>query len=52
MRDIKRKKGGNADFMGFWNGKNTQGFKLNFTWAFHTGIGLLARAGPARASQR
>jgi hypothetical protein len=39
MRDLKRKKGGNADFMGYWNGKKTEGFKLNFTWAFHTGLG-------------
>ena len=40
MRDLKRKKGGNADFMGFWSGKKTEGFKLNFTWAFHTGLGF------------
>jgi len=40
MRDLKRKKGGNADFMGFWSGKKTEGFKLNFTWAFHTGLGI------------
>jgi len=40
MRDLKRKKGGNADYIGFWTGKNTKGFKLNFTWAFHTGLGL------------
>ena len=40
MRDLKRKKGGNADYIGFWTGKNTEGFKLNFTWAFHTGLGL------------
>jgi len=40
MRDLKRRKGGNADFMGFWSGKKTEGFKLNFTWAFHTGLGV------------
>jgi hypothetical protein len=39
MRDLKRKKGGNADFIGFWSGKNTPGFNLNFTWAFHNGTG-------------
>jgi hypothetical protein len=39
MRDMKRKKGGNADFIGFWSGKDTPGFNLNFTWAFHTGVG-------------
>jgi hypothetical protein len=40
MRDMKRQKGGNADFMAFWTGKNTPGFVLNFTWAFHKGTGL------------
>lgn len=40
LRDMKRKKGGNADFIAFWSGKNTPGFLLNFTWAFHTGTGL------------
>jgi hypothetical protein len=39
MRDLHRKMGGNADFIGFWSGKNTPGFNLNFTWAFHTGTG-------------
>lgn len=39
LRDIKRKKGGNADYIGFWSGKEKDGFKLNFTWAFHTGTG-------------
>ena len=39
LRDMKRTKGGNADFIGFWTGKNTPGFNLNFTWAFHTGLG-------------
>lgn len=39
LRDTKRKAGGNADFIAWWNGKNTEGFKLNFTWAFHTGLG-------------
>jgi hypothetical protein len=40
LRDMKRTKGGNADFIGFWSGKNTPGFDLNFTWAFHKGTGL------------
>lgn len=40
LRDMKRKKGGNADFIGFWTGKGTADFKLNFTWAFHKGTGL------------
>jgi hypothetical protein len=39
MRDINRKSGGNADYIGFWTGKDTPGFNLNFTWAFHTGLG-------------
>lgn len=39
MRDINRKSGGNADYIGFWTGKDTPGFNLNFTWAFHTGPG-------------
>ncbi|OGN99732.1 MAG: hypothetical protein A2Y58_02145 [Chloroflexi bacterium RBG_13_51_52] len=40
LRDMKRTKGGNADYIGFWTGKNTPGFKLNFTWAFHKGTGV------------
>jgi hypothetical protein len=39
MRDLKRKTGGNADFIAAWNGKDKEGFELNFTWAFHTGLG-------------
>jgi hypothetical protein len=39
LRDMKRKKGGNADYIAWWSGKNTPGFNLNFTWAFHTGLG-------------
>ncbi len=39
MHDMKRTRGGNADFIGFWSGKNTPGFNLNFTWAFQTGVG-------------
>jgi len=39
MRDTKRKEGGNADFIAGWNGKDMEGFELNFTWAFHTGLG-------------
>ena len=39
MRDTQRKQGGNADFIAGWNGKDYEGFNLNFTWAFHTGLG-------------
>lgn len=39
LRDTKRTKGGNADFIEWWNGKDIEGFNLNFTWAFHTGTG-------------
>ncbi len=39
LRDTKRKTGGNADFIEWWSGKDMEGFNLNFTWAFHTGIG-------------
>ena len=39
LRDTKRTKGGNADFIEGWNGKDMEGFNLNFTWAFHTGLG-------------
>ncbi len=39
LRDMKRKSGGNADFISWWNGKDRGGFNLNFTWAFHAGTG-------------
>jgi hypothetical protein len=39
LRDTKRTEGGNADFIEWWNGKDIEGFNLNFTWAFHTGLG-------------
>jgi len=39
LRDINRKSGGNADYIGWWSGKDMEDFKLNFTWAFHTGTG-------------
>jgi len=39
MRDIQRKEGGNADIIAGWNGKGLEGLNLNFTWAFHTGLG-------------
>lgn len=39
MRDAKRKTGGNADFIFGAGGKDLEGFSLNFTWAFHTGLG-------------
>jgi hypothetical protein len=39
LRDIKRTKGGNADFMAHWSGAKLEGFNLNFTWAFHRGTG-------------
>ena len=39
MRDLHHRKGGNADYFAYWNGKKDEGFVLNFTWAFHTGTG-------------
>ena len=39
MRDTQRKEGGNADFIAGWSGREMEGFDLNFTWAFHTGLG-------------
>lgn len=40
MHDMHRREGsGNADFMNAWSGNDQPGFNLNFTWAFHTGIG-------------
>jgi hypothetical protein len=40
MRDLKaRPMGGNADYMYAWNGRNMEGFLLNFTWAFHGDTG-------------
>jgi hypothetical protein len=39
LRNMQRKTGGNADFIAGWSGKNREGFNLNFTWAFHTGLG-------------
>lgn len=39
LRDTQRKSGGNADYIAGWNGKGLEGLDLNFTWAFHTGIG-------------
>jgi hypothetical protein len=39
LHDMKRKSGGNADFIAWWSGKDMEGFNLNFTWAFHTGLG-------------
>ena len=39
LRDTQRKEGGNADYIVGMNGKNLEGFNLNFTWAFHTGLG-------------
>ncbi len=39
MRDTHRTKGGNADFISGWNGKDMEGFNLNFTWAFQKGLG-------------
>jgi hypothetical protein len=39
MRDTKRTRGGNADFLGFWTGKDNPGFNLNFTWAYQIGVG-------------
>jgi len=39
LHDAQRKSGGNADFGSGWTGKNLKGYDLNFTWAFHTGLG-------------
>ena len=39
LKDTKRTKGGNADFIAGWNGKDFEGFNVNFTWALHTGLG-------------
>ena len=39
MRDTNRKSGGNADYIAGWSGKDFEDFGLNFTWAFHTGLG-------------
>ena len=39
LKDTKRTKGGNADFIAGWNGKDIEGFELNFTWCYHTGLG-------------
>jgi hypothetical protein len=40
FRDLKaRPMGGNADYMAAWNGKNMEGFELNFTFAFHGDTG-------------
>jgi hypothetical protein len=40
FRDLtQRPMGGNADYMAAWNGKNMEGFKLNFTFAFHKDTG-------------
>jgi hypothetical protein len=40
LKDMQRKKGGNADFIAGYGGKTLEGLKLNFTFAFHTGLGL------------
>ncbi len=39
MRKVQFEMGGNADIISGWNGKEYEGFNLNFTWAFHTGLG-------------
>ncbi len=40
FRDLtQRPMGGNADYMAAWNGKNTEGFNLNFTFCFHKDTG-------------
>lgn len=39
LQDTHRTKGGNADFIAGWNGKDIEGFNLNFTWCYHTGLG-------------
>lgn len=39
LKDMKRKSGGNADFIAGYGGKTLDGLNLNFTFAFHTGLG-------------
>jgi hypothetical protein len=40
FRDLtQRPMGGNADYIASWNGKDIEGFKLNFTFAFHKDTG-------------
>ena len=39
MHDMRRPGSGNADYMNAWSGHEINGFKLNFTWAFHSGVG-------------
>lgn len=39
LKDTHRTKGGNADFIAGWSGKDLERFNLNITWAFHTGLG-------------
>ncbi len=40
FRDLtQRPMGGNADYLAAWNGKDMEGFKLNFTFAFHKDTG-------------
>jgi len=40
FRDLtQRPMGGNADYMAAWNGKNMEGFNLNFTFCFHKDTG-------------
>ena len=39
LRKVKRAWGGNADIMSGMNAKTLEGFNLNFTWAFHSGLG-------------
>jgi hypothetical protein len=39
LKDMKRKSGGNADFIAGYGGKTLEGLNLNFTFAFHTGLG-------------
>lgn len=39
MHDTQRKSGGNGDFIAGYGGKTLEGLDLNFTWAFHSGLG-------------
>jgi hypothetical protein len=39
LRKLERPWGGNADIMSGMNAKTLEGFNLNFTWAFHSGLG-------------
>jgi hypothetical protein len=39
LKDMKRKSGGNADYIAGYGGKTLEGLHLNFTFAFQKGLG-------------